>query len=255
MINHNILDGQEAKLCSSCKEWKPLSNYNKDMGRRDGLSHRCKKCDKKRYIKYVANEEIRTKRSKTSCAWDKANRPKRRKSAQEWRDKNRDHRNNINRLWVAENREKVRKSNREFDSRRYATDKGRIDALIATGMRHCLKDGKNERHWEELVGYSWDRLKTRLIKTLPIGYTWEDFMVGDLHIDHIIPKRVFNYEKPEDIDFQRCWSLSNLQLLPAKENMSKSGKIAKPFQPSLTFPSYHKRYVDDNLLEAKNETK
>lgn len=31
------------------------------------------------------------------------------------------------------------------------------------------------------------------------------------------------------------WALKNLQLLPAKENMTKNAKLEKPFQPSFAF--------------------
>lgn len=46
---------------------------------------------------------------------------------------------------------------------------------------------------------------------------------------------VHNFETTEDDDFKRCWALSNLQLLPAFDNLSKGSKIDKPFQPSLIF--------------------
>jgi hypothetical protein len=61
----------------------------------------------------------------------------------------------------------------------------------------------------------------------------QDYIDGRLHLDHIIPLDAFNFTKPTDIDFQRCWALSNLQLLPADENIQKSNKISKPFQPNL----------------------
>jgi hypothetical protein len=48
-----------------------------------------------------------------------------------------------------------------------------------------------------------------------------------------IPIAVFNYEKPEDIDFRLCWSLKNLQPLEKIENIKKKDKLEKPFQPSL----------------------
>jgi len=32
---------------------------------------------------------------------------------------------------------------------------------------------------------------------------------------------------------KRCWALSNLRLLPAKENMIKHNKLDRPFQPAL----------------------
>jgi 5-methylcytosine-specific restriction endonuclease McrA len=52
-------------------------------------------------------------------------------------------------------------------------------------------------------------------------------------VDHIIPIAVFNFEKPEDIDFRRCWALKNLQPLESKQNQSKGAKIDRPFQPAL----------------------
>jgi hypothetical protein len=61
--------------------------------------------------------------------------------------------------------------------------------------------------------------------------SWENY--GEWQIDHIIPLAAFNYETPFDMDFQRAWSLSNLQPLWALENMSKGDKLSKPFQPSL----------------------
>jgi len=44
---------------------------------------------------------------------------------------------------------------------------------------------------------------------------------------------VFNFSKPEDMDFKRCWALSNLQPLWAADNFSKHAKLKKPFQPSM----------------------
>ncbi|MBA7582514.1 hypothetical protein ES708_24444 [subsurface metagenome] len=96
-----------------------------------------------------------------------------------------------------------------------------------------LKVSKNGKGWETLVGYTTNDLKKRLRKTMPKGYTWQDFLSGKLHIDHIIPIAVFNFTKVEHIDFKRCWALSNLQLLPGKENMVKGDKMDKPFQPAL----------------------
>ncbi|MBA7552117.1 hypothetical protein ES705_44671 [subsurface metagenome] len=96
-----------------------------------------------------------------------------------------------------------------------------------------LHSNKDRNHWETLVGYTIGDLIKRLKKTLPEGYTWQDYLSGKLHIDHIIPISVFNFTKPEHIDFERCWALSNLQLLPAKENLLKHNKLIIPFQPAL----------------------
>lgn len=97
---------------------------------------------------------------------------------------------------------------------------------ISRAMRGCLKgSNKAGRHWETLVNYTLNDLTKRLKSTMPKGHTWQDFLNGKLHIDHIIPQSTFNYTKPEDEDFQKCWALGNLQLLTREENLKKSNKI------------------------------
>ncbi len=104
----------------------------------------------------------------------------------------------------------------------------RISNMIYASLHNG--SGKQGRHWETLVGYTTAQLKRHLKKTMPNGYSWQDYLEGKFHIDHIFPIAVFNFTSPEDIDFQRCWALDNLQLLPAKENLRKYAKLIKPFQ-------------------------
>ena len=111
--------------------------------------------------------------------------------------------------------------------------KYQINRNIRRAIDLSLRGNKNGRHWEDLVGYTLNDLIKRLKKTLPKGCTWQDYLDGKLHIDHIIPKSVFNYSTSEHIDFGRCWSLNNLRLLPAKENQIKSNHLNGPFQPAL----------------------
>ena len=98
---------------------------------------------------------------------------------------------------------------------------------------HLKNSTKNGRKWENLVVYNLNDLIKHLKKTLPNGYNWKDFLEGKLHIDHEIPISAYSFDKPEDFQFQECWSLNNLQFLPAKENLKKGSKLIKPFQTSL----------------------
>lgn len=111
--------------------------------------------------------------------------------------------------------------------------KARINARMSTAIGISLKGNKNGQGWENLVGYTAKDLILSLKKTMPKGYTWEDFLSGELEIDHIIPCKVFNFETPDDLDFKKCWDIRNLRLLHKIKNRSKGGKIEKPFQPSL----------------------
>lgn len=146
-----------------------------------------------------------------------------------------------NKKWIRNNPEKRIESDRQYfkkhkvqiQENRKTNLKLSLNNRIGTEIRKSIKGNKNGRHWEDLVGYKSKDLIKRLKRTMPEGYTWKDFLSGKLHIDHIIPIKVFNFDKPEYIDFKRCWALSNLQLLKDKENMIKSDKIDKPFQPAL----------------------
>lgn len=120
--------------------------------------------------------------------------------------------------------------------KRYKTDKKHnLNCKMSSMIRRELRVEKNNRKWIDLVEYTHNDLIKHFKKTMPQGYTWQDFLEGKLHIDHIIPKSAFNYTKPEHYDFKRCWALENLRLLPAKENISKHDKLLKPFQPALLF--------------------
>ena len=117
---------------------------------------------------------------------------------------------------------------------RYSAAQLKLSRAIRGGIIKSLKSGsKAGRHWEVLVGYTRDEAKTHLEKRFSTGMTWENHGTC-WHIDHILPIAAFNFERPEDIDFKRCWSLKNLQPLYAKDNMSKGAKYNKQNLTPLT---------------------
>ena len=147
--------------------------------------------------------------------------------------------------WRENNCKKVKKNIRErrknerdrvnfYMKNRYKIDlKFNLNLRISIIIWHSLKGNKAGRRWESLVGYTLSDLIKRLNKTMPEGYTWQDYLTGKLQVDHIIPRSVFNFTRPEHTDFKRCWALNNLRLLPARENSIKSNHLKKPFQPAL----------------------
>ncbi len=192
------------KKCSECKEFKNLECFYKNKIYRDGRMSSCKECRKQYQKKY--NEE---------------------------------HKEEIKRFRDYEKRNQHRRIRRKTDS--YF----RLNWLMSKGVRR-IKDSsiKQGQSWKTLVPYTLTELKKHLKRTLPDGYTWKDFMEGKLHIDHILPRAIFQYEKAEDIAFQICWGLDNLRLLPIKENLNKGKKLIKPFQKNF-----------DIEVKVKRETK
>ncbi|MBA8821462.1 hypothetical protein BRY73_16225 [Ochrobactrum sp. P6BS-III] len=155
--------------------------------------------------------------------------------------------------WKLNNTDKIKedwrtwysKNGKARDAKRRSTPKGKIDDVISRGIHGELKGKKAGRSWSDLVGYSVDDLMAHLERQFQPGMTWENHGQYGWHIDHIIPRSAFNYEKPEDIDFKRCWALENLQPLWWQDNLSKGAKLTKPFQPSLALA------VNDNQPNLK----
>lgn len=60
-------------------------------------------------------------------------------------------------------------------------------------------------------------------------------MKNEWEIDHIFPISAHNFNSANDLDFKRCWSLSNLRPLWKMDNRIKHSKIMNNFQPSFPF--------------------
>lgn len=181
--------------------------------------------------------------------WKENNPEKRKENDSQYRERNRKEIRRRNKLFYKNNQEKLIKQTKRYyennkeEMKKYKNQwhknkwksdlRFNLNRRMGFAMWIVLKNNKAGRKWEDLVGYTINDLIKHLKKTMPKGYTWQDYLEGKLHIDHKIPKSVFNFTKPEHIDFKRCWALSNLQLLPAKENLIKHNKLYKPFQPAL----------------------
>jgi len=186
----------------------------------------------KKAKQWQIDNPIRAKMNKKQCYLNNKN--KALKQTLIWRDNNPEKVKEIYRKYRKNHKIKINIEKRKWMNFKRKTDlKYSLNHRISESIRQSLRKNKNGRHWEDLVGYTLNNLIKRLKKTMPEDYNWNDFLNGNLHIDHKIPISAFNFTKTEHTDFKRCWGLSNLQLLSAKENIIKYNKLSKPFQPSL----------------------
>ncbi len=246
----------EYKVCPGCGKELPKNReyfYVRNSAR-DGFSPRCKECIKVYQLrhmktdrfketrkKYRQQEHVKNKEAEYGKEYRKTENFK--NSAKKYRDSEygKKKRREYKRL------EYVKKANRQYARRRYKEPevreyqnewrkekyktsfmynfKNKIGSTMAAQLRKS--GGKKKSRWLDLTGYSLDDLKERLYTTMPSGYSWQDFLNGDLHIDHIYPISKFTIHSIMDESFRLCWSLENLQLLPASENIRKSNKIKK----------------------------
>ncbi|KKL13781.1 hypothetical protein LCGC14_2522310 [marine sediment metagenome] len=132
-------------------------------------------------------------------------------------------------------KEKINARMKEYHRNKRATDpKYRLNINISAAIRQSLKGNKGGRHWETLVRYTLTQFEKHMER---LGAKIENHGrgPGKWEIDHIIPRSVFNFTRPRDEDFKRCWALSNLRPLWGYENQAKQAKLEKHFQPSLIF--------------------
>ena len=197
------------KRCTKCKIWKKTDRFCLSSKNSSGLSCECKKCKSEAWVAYHRKNKEKVRAIHKKHYYDNPDKMKLR-------------------------RENGKRRKNELERIRDKTDICfKLNKRIRVNMNHSLKYNgtKNGRHWETLVEYTLGDLKKHLERKFINGMTWDNY--GEWHIDHIIPISAFNFTDPSHTDFKRCWSLKNLQPLWAFDNMSKSDKLEKPFQPSL----------------------
>jgi hypothetical protein len=188
-----------SKICTKCSLLKSLNDFPRDKRLSDGRATQCSVC---------VNAAIRE--------IAKRNPEKAKARCKRWRD---------------ENPEKNRAAERIRSHRKISTPKGALSDRMSSGIYNALKQKKNGYKWESLVGYTTDDLKQHIEKHFYDDMSWDNR--DKWHIDHIIPKSVFNYETAEDLDFKRCWALENLRPMWMVDNIRKYNHLENHFQPSL----------------------
>lgn len=189
------------------------------------------RCSEQHHQWYIEHREKQIEKSKQRYI---KNKKECLKTRQRYFQNNKEKCTEQNRQWKIQHPEKVKEFYKKSRIKIRNTPKGKLNMSMSSAIGASLRGSKNRRHWESLVGYTADQLRKRLKKQFKPGMTWQNY--GSFwEIDHKIPIAVFNFDKPEHIDFRLCWSLKNLQPLEVRANRSKGERIDKPFQPSLIF--------------------
>ncbi|MEK6881802.1 MAG: hypothetical protein AABY22_19445, partial [Nanoarchaeota archaeon] len=130
--------------------------------------------------------------------------------------------NQHTRKWRKENHIKNKKLARQYAKKRMKNLTYRIGIRISRIIWAVLRGKKNYRHWETLVGYTVNELKTHIESKFSKGMTWKLFLSGKIEIDHIIPLKLFTFKSDKSKQFKYCCSLKNLQPLWKKDNLQKN---------------------------------
>ncbi len=219
------------KKCPTCKTLKSWAEFSLSKERKNGLFWRCKVCDKQ------AGKERRKKHPGHISRWNQEHPEEMKALRKSWEMRHPEY----NKAWRAKNfircknYAKLRPKRNKTYSRNYMklyrkTPRGNLDSRMSAYIRSVLRKGKSGRTWQSLVGYTLDELKSHIESQFTNDMTWEVFLCGDIHIDHVIPKSRFHYEKHTDPEFRVCWGLSNLQPMWKLDNLSKHAKTMEEWK-------------------------
>ncbi len=152
----------------------------------------------------------------------------------EYYKKNPDKCREARKRWYKKNRDKILEQKRSPEHQAYQREY--VKRIRATNAR--FKIGCNLRcrigaatrarrvkpsaSTIQLLGCSIDQFRAQLESQFTDGMTWEEFMAGRIHIDHIRPCASFDLTK--ESEQKKCFHHSNLQPLWAEDNHRKHAK-------------------------------
>ena len=91
-------------------------------------------------------------------------------------------------------------------------------------LSYVKRGTKNNRKWQDLLGYTTKQLCDHLESKFDSKMNWENYGTY-WHIDHITPVSWFKFDAPDCEAFRKCWAIKNLQPLESKTNIRKGNKL------------------------------
>jgi hypothetical protein len=233
------------KICTICQEEKVLEDFTFDKGnKKDGRRASCKECCRKKnaeYIKFNPDKKLESDRKsyeklkEKKLAQKKEYYLKKKKEIllkrKEYAANNKQAISIKNKKYREANLEHLKKHNREYQ-RKYAKllsakrkelvnstplrqFKERIRCLVKNSF-YRLKHNKTKRV-SEVIGADWETVKAHFISQFKDGMTWEAFIAGEIHVDHIQPLASATSEE----ELIALCHYTNLQPLWCLDNLSK----------------------------------
>ena len=192
---HQIIDGIDHTQCSgSCKQMKPVCDFNYNKRTWDGLSHVCKSCTKE-YLD-VNTEHYR-----------------------QYRQETRKRRAENHARWYRENKQRVF----GYMYARYRNNpQVRLKQLASHRIYIMLKKAKVDKQQRSIdyVGCTLEQLQCHLEKKFDEYMTWEN--QGTWHIDHKIPASAFDMTNP--VEQKAAFHYTNLQPMWGSDNIKKGDR-------------------------------
>jgi len=232
------------KKCNVCEVEKPYENFTKEKLAKDGYKNKCKECiNRISKEKYALNPEARRE---YETKWRAENPDKCKLKIYKWRENNPEQFSEYRKKYYKNNKEKIAEQSKatyekykeKYNSinRKYQKDnhvvlmqkrKERIEASpllqfkerirqLTKGAFYRLKQDKRF-NTHSILGADWEIVKEHFVSQFKDGMTWDAFIAGEIHVDHIQP---LASAKTEEELIALC-HYTNLQPLWCLDNLSK----------------------------------
>lgn len=251
----------EQQKCTLCGVIKDIDQFGFRDRKNNVRRRDCKACEAKRKKKYYSIQENHQHKLEQDRKYAEANREKLRVQSykryadgnEEYKEKKRKYQRERykNSLEIRQHiktyheeynkRPGVKERQREVRQRYYSNPENRKKYLentkrrfidnpqtklvhnIRTLLGNFIRNKKLRKndHTFKLLGYSPEDLIKHLESQFQPGMTWDNYGFYGWHIDHIVPANTFNMTSTDSEDFKKCWALSNLRPLWAKDNWSR----------------------------------
>jgi len=216
---------EQGRECYVCKTYKLWECFNLNPSEKSGHCNRCKDCTKayrqtpeyrernrKRMRQWFDNPVEREKQNERVRAYYKCPEVIAKMKTREFKDAS----NERQRKWLKtrvrtpEQIEQQKTSLRARMKKFLLNPRNRMSNRMSCAIKRLLRGQKQGRHWETLVGYTIDDLRSHLEKLFKPEMTWENYGKSGWHIDHVKPVTAFHYTSYDDSEFKACWTLENL---------------------------------------------
>lgn len=248
--NYNI----ENIYCKDCREYKNIIFFASHQLKRK--TPRCISCYKQyRADHYQSNkssikeyyqknkekikeyrENNKAKKQVYDSEYAKINKEKIKKNIKIYYEINKDELKEYNKNYFQNNKEYIYKCNKKYKEARFKTDPiFKLRHYVSKNISRALKSFKGSKNGEsclKYLSYSIDQLKEYLETQFEPWMNWKNHGKYNIkpwndndqstwvwNIDHIIPQSYLPYKTMQDDNFKKCWALSNLRPLSAKQNV------------------------------------
>jgi len=215
------------KLCCRCNQYKDELEFYKDKTRKSGIYSYCKLCTKERAKNWTIDNRERC--NKRSVEYRKNNLERRSAYEKQWALNNKERIRYNHKKWRLSNPDKVKEMTKKTRYARLKTDViFKLRSNVSINVCNALKrqrSSKSTSVWSKL-SYAPERLKLHLELLWEPWMNWNNYgnKPGCWVIDHVIPQSKLPYTNLDDVNFLKCWGLSNLRPLEYIENIKKGNK-------------------------------